>query len=262
MTVSAQGNKQVYIGNGFTKQFPFNFELFAKDNIHLYLVNLQGETQEILGGFNISFNTANPATGIISGGYIEYPSGEGTILPKDWKLVILRKVDNLQPTDLVSIPSYMPRIVENSLDLIVMQIQQLAEEVTRCVKKNIGAETAEEINPAYFTNLSEELKKSIDNFTKKVENELIEIENIRKELSEQTEKAVNNAKQTDEAISKFNELAKGFILEVEKKLNARPAVNSVSEYPFDFADDIKELTIEQEFQRLLKEGFKNQSRGN
>lgn len=138
MSVSTTLNKVIYTGNGTTTVFGYTFYVLDEDDITLYLVDVATEVQTLITtNFTLSPTGGSfPATG----GTVTYPA-VGTPLPSTKKIVILRETDLLQPTVLPTNTSLKPKVIEMSLDRATMGIQQVAEEVERCVKVGVGSGT-------------------------------------------------------------------------------------------------------------------------
>lgn len=131
MTVSTSLNLISFIGNGSATNFPFYFSVRKPEHLKVRIVTrLTGAFVELaLGDY--------AATGIgpdSVGGSVTY-SGLGS----DKLIVIYRIVPYTQDADIVNQSGFYPTVIEEQLDLIVMQVQQIAEAVGRALQLEIGA---------------------------------------------------------------------------------------------------------------------------
>lgn len=140
MTVQNDTNVKTYTGNGVTTVFPYDF--FIPGDSTTDQANLEVTLLEIATGIE-----GDPLADVlwsITGvgedtyGNVTYTGG-GTPLPATHKINIRRVVPYEQNLDLTTQSAYFPELLEEQLDLMVYQIQQLAEETARSVKVSIGA---------------------------------------------------------------------------------------------------------------------------
>jgi hypothetical protein len=120
------------LGNGSTTAFPFTFKVFAAADVAVTIANSSGvETPLVLNtDYSVALN-GNQDTS--PGGTITYPIS-GAALPSGSKLSIVGDIDYDQPLDLPSGGNFSPLALENQLDRATMQIQQLAEGLSRAAK--------------------------------------------------------------------------------------------------------------------------------
>lgn len=148
MTITTTNRYALFIGNGVTTVFPYTFEIPSADALQVSLQDaISGELIQVLapGSYSVT------GLGSPTGGSVGY--NPGTPIPSTQALVILRTVPYTQQLDIENQGGFFPDTLEQQLDFIVMQIQQLAEEITRAVVTSIGQSppTIEEINaiPGY-----------------------------------------------------------------------------------------------------------------
>jgi hypothetical protein len=120
------------LGNGSTTAFPFTFKVFAAADVAVTIANSSGvETPLVLNtDYSVTLN-GNQDTS--PGGTITYPIS-GAALPSGSKLSIVGDIDYDQPLDLPSGGNFSPLALENQLDRATMQIQQLAEGLSRAAQ--------------------------------------------------------------------------------------------------------------------------------
>lgn len=136
MTVSNPTNVVTYTGNGVTTIFPFSF-LIPEGTAVLTLTEIATgvESAEISSSLYTITGEDNP-----SGGSITYPL-TGSPVSASYYVNIKRLVDIAQSLDLTNQSSYLPELLEDQLDLIVMMIAQLDEMIGRAILVGPGGAT-------------------------------------------------------------------------------------------------------------------------
>ena len=123
MTVAATPAKAgPFVCDGVQTDFPFAFRALEPSHIAVYIGDAQVTT-----GFTVELAE--------TGGTVRF-----TIAPGSGKsLAILRATPFDQQTDIQDNQAFLPEIVETALDKLTMLVQQLKEEVSRCVKIAVAA---------------------------------------------------------------------------------------------------------------------------
>lgn len=135
MTVETEVSEAQFTGNGTATEFSFSPMLLdAAADIVVILTEIATEEETVLtagvGASNYSLTVASyPGTG-----YVTYPADEVTPMPSTHRLTIKRDTPNLQSTDLGNNSNYYPEVVERQLDRLTLQIQDLKEDVGRCLQ--------------------------------------------------------------------------------------------------------------------------------
>jgi hypothetical protein len=136
LTISSTTRKAgPFSGNGATTVFPFGFKVFTKTDIKVITVLTAGGTSRTLtldSDYSVTLNSnqdTNP------GGSITYPI-VGTPIPTGYQLVMLGALADLQPTDITNSGGFYPQVIEDMVDRATIQIQQLAENVSRAIVLN------------------------------------------------------------------------------------------------------------------------------
>lgn len=131
MTISSNIRKAgPFTGNGSTAAFPFYFKVFQASD--LLVVQLDSDTNiettlALTTNYTVSLNAdqdSNP------GGTVTLVAGA---LAVGYKLTITSDIGNLQPTDLTNQGGFYPEVIEDSFDRSTIQIQQLAEDMSRAL---------------------------------------------------------------------------------------------------------------------------------
>lgn len=141
MTVQNDTNVKTYTGNGVTTVFPYDFFIpgdSTTDQANVEVTLLEIDTG-IEGDPLADVLWSITGVGEDTYGNVTYTGG-GTPLPATYKINIRRVVPYEQNLDLTTQSAYFPELLEEQLDLMVYQIQQLAEETARSVKVAIGSE--------------------------------------------------------------------------------------------------------------------------
>lgn len=140
MTVQKDVTKNIYVGNGSTRTFPFTFECPAKhpEYIKVYLMQDDG-TALATSDYQLDMDARQ----------ITYPSS-GTALPEGKKLVIMRELPLQQMMNLVNNGPYFAEDVELAFDENVMAMQQIAEKLNRSIIMSVDIDGDAFVNEVPF----------------------------------------------------------------------------------------------------------------
>lgn len=139
MTVSTTTREVVLETTGATTEFPFNFRVLDADHLTV-------QRRVVSTGLVDKTYTASEYS--LTG--VGTDSGSVTISPalaSGYEIVITRTVDYKQELDIVNQGGFYPESVEEQLDLLVMQVQQLAAAVGRSIVVAPGS-SLDELGPA------------------------------------------------------------------------------------------------------------------
>lgn len=140
MTVQKDVTKNIYVGNGSTRTFPFTFECPAEhpEYIKVYLMQDDG-TALATSDYQLDMDARQ----------ITYPSS-GTALPEGKKLVIMRELPLQQMMNLVNNGPFFAEDVETAFDENVMAMQQIAEKLNRSIIMSVDIDGDAFINEVPF----------------------------------------------------------------------------------------------------------------
>lgn len=140
MTVQKDVTKNIYVGNGSTRTFPFTFECPAEhpEYIKVYLMQDDG-TALATSDYQLDMDAR----------HITYPS-IGTALPEGKKLVIMRELPLQQMMNLVNNGPYFAEDIETALDESIMALQQIAEKLNRTITMSVDIDGAAFVNEVPF----------------------------------------------------------------------------------------------------------------
>lgn len=140
MTVQKDVTKNIYVGNGSTRTFPFTFECPAEhpEYIKVYLMQDDG-TALATSDYQLDMDARQ----------ITYPSS-GTALPEGKKLVIMRELPLQQMMNLVNNGPYFAEDVETAFDENVMAMQQIAEKLNRSIIMSVDIDGDAFVNEVPF----------------------------------------------------------------------------------------------------------------
>ena len=140
MTVQKDVTKNIYVGNGSTRTFPFTFECPAEhpEYIKVYLMQDDG-TALATSDYQLDMDARQ----------ITYPSS-GTALPEGKKLVIMRELPLQQMMNLANNGPYFAEDVETAFDENVMAMQQIAEKLNRSIIMNVDIDGDAFVNEVPF----------------------------------------------------------------------------------------------------------------
>lgn len=135
MTISSQLRKAgPYRGNGVAAEFAFSFKIFKPDEL-VVIYTAPNEIESTLESgidYTVTLNTDQETA----------PGGKVVLnnaLPNEHKLTLTSNVQNLQPTELTNQGGFFPNVINASLDRATIQIQQIAEQISRSVKVPISS---------------------------------------------------------------------------------------------------------------------------
>lgn len=140
MTVQKDVTKNIYVGNGSTRTFPFTFECPAEhpEYIKVYLMQDDG-TALATSDYQLDMDAR----------HITYPS-IGAALPEGKKLVIMRELPLQQMMNLVNNGPYFAEDIETALDESIMALQQIAEKLNRTITMSVDIDGAAFVNEVPF----------------------------------------------------------------------------------------------------------------
>lgn len=126
MTLSTTTRKVQHNGNGSLKTFSYSFRIDSEDHFEVYITDADGVVT------SQTINSDYTATGVgnDNGGTIVFTTAPAATE----RVTILRTVDYDQQTDYVEGDLFRAETHEDALDYTVMQTQQLAEVLDRCLK--------------------------------------------------------------------------------------------------------------------------------
>lgn len=140
MTISSEGNKNTYPGDGADTTFDFTFPILDESHIEVEVVN---DTTGVVTTKTITTHYTVSGTGNTSGS-TDYASGTVTFVtaPASGETVVLRyDVPITQGTDLQENDNFPAETVEDNLDKLTMITSGHQEELDRSVKLNAADST-------------------------------------------------------------------------------------------------------------------------
>lgn len=146
MTVPATARRAgPFSGNGSTTSFSFSFKTFSADHLLVKKTSSAGVESNLALTTDYTV-TLNPDQDASPGGSITYPVS-GSPLAAGEKLTIIGSLDYEQTTDLLGGGAFNARVIEDTFDRTVIQIQQLEEKATRAMTLPVSA-TASPVLPS------------------------------------------------------------------------------------------------------------------
>lgn len=141
MTVSSTINKITYLGDGTNRTFNIPFYVLKEADLSFVLINIEtSEETYITSDYSVqAINYTFPSDTC----ELTYPI-IASPMPEGYKLIIIRTVDIQQTTEFKQNASLQPKVVEQALDKQAMAMQQLEEEISRCIKASLASEVEPE----------------------------------------------------------------------------------------------------------------------
>lgn len=126
MTISNQASAQMVAGDGITTVFSFNFVYDSSSVIQVYYIDAVG-TKTLLTSSQYTLTLNAPVTNQLwgVGGTVTYPL-IGSPIASGTYLYIQRVLTYTQNVSIQNQGNFYPQVTEQALDLLEMQIQQLA----------------------------------------------------------------------------------------------------------------------------------------
>lgn len=150
MTVPATARRAgPYNGNGSTTSFSFSFKTFAAGDLQVTRTSTTAIESVLVLNSDYSV-TLNPDQDASPGGTITYPIS-GSPLAAGEKLTIVGSLAYEQTTDLLGGGAFNARVIEDTFDRTVIQIQQLEERADRTLTLPVSA-TASTVLPVPSAN--------------------------------------------------------------------------------------------------------------
>ncbi len=126
MTIETQTNRVQYAGNGSAVNFPVPFPLYAEKHLQLILTGPDVDDTTLTDNYTVNgTGTANVS--------VTYPNS-GPPMGAGYKLTITRQLPLVQELDLENGGAFNADNIEAALDVLEMQIQQIAEVSDRAIK--------------------------------------------------------------------------------------------------------------------------------
>mgnify|MGYP002766482406 FL=1 len=140
MTVQKDVTKNIYVGNGSTRTFPFTFECPAEHSEYIKVYLMQDDGMALAtSDYQLDMDAKQ----------ITYPSS-GTALPEGKKLVIMRELPLQQMMNLVNNGPYFAEDIETAFDECVMAMQQIAEKLNRSIIMSVDIDGDAFVNEVPF----------------------------------------------------------------------------------------------------------------
>ncbi len=136
MSVTITTQKNIFSGDDSTDSFSYTFPIVDAAEVRLYKKATAangGGISLIASNYTVTPNAAAAGQVLKVGGSITYPNS-GTKLATGEKLIALRATDQDQEISLVTNGIYDALTLMGALDKLTMQIQDLQEQINRCVK--------------------------------------------------------------------------------------------------------------------------------
>lgn len=128
MTVTTEVASQTFTGNGAATNFPWtNMKVISADHIQVTRIVIATDVGAAVPSSDYTLNGVGSNAGSIDYLYLGAP------LPSTHSLLVERTVPYTQDTDIDNEGGFLPEVLEQQLDLMVMQIQQLKQQIADAV---------------------------------------------------------------------------------------------------------------------------------
>lgn len=150
MSISSTTDRNTYTGNGSVSVYDYDFKLFEATDLEVFVMSTTGAVVQLTE--TTDFTVAG--VGIRNGGSISlvnsgqaWLTGGGNLI-LNYKILLIRWLDLTQLTDIKNQGAYFPELHENEFDTIVMQLQMLNDQISRCAISPIF-DTPDVFNPTW-----------------------------------------------------------------------------------------------------------------
>lgn len=124
MTITSQTREMTATGNGVTTIFPYTFIIPDEDYAYVYTRVIATGDETLVSAINYTLD----GIGDPNGGDLTYNPG-GVPLPSTHQIILRRVVDLVQEVDVSTQSGFNAAVIETQLDLMVMGMQQIADDV-------------------------------------------------------------------------------------------------------------------------------------
>ncbi|HLP66390.1 MAG TPA: hypothetical protein VK181_02605 [Rhizobium sp.] len=157
MTVAVSATENSFSGNGVTTEFPTNIYATSSSQIKVYIRENGVDTLQIISsGYTLSDIGSPSGVTVIM---LAPPTGTQEV-------VILRETPRAQELNLTSSRAYNPEVLMNTLDLLVMMIQEIGEQQERTFRVKPGITVPVELeDPTVLSNAIEYLVTALNDST-------------------------------------------------------------------------------------------------
>jgi len=133
--LSSTNNREDYDGDGATRDWPITFPVtgIESDEITVYYVEADGTENLLSSSYEVDLTAPEVTYPTVASGLPVLTTAES--------IVILRELDLLQEIDYKNQGTLPAETIETGLDRLTMMVQQLDEEVGRCVQVSVSDST-------------------------------------------------------------------------------------------------------------------------
>lgn len=139
MTITNENTENLFSGNGVTTVFPTNIFALEEEQITVYLREDGVDTLQTLTTHYTLSNLDTPAGVTIT--MLVAPTA-------DQEVIVVRDTPRTQELDLTTTRAYNPEVLMDTLDRIVMMMQEVTDEIARAFKVKPGIGSPVEIEDA------------------------------------------------------------------------------------------------------------------
>lgn len=129
-------------GNSVATSFPFDFKVFAKEDLQVTRTVVSSGVEELLeldSDYSVLLNADQEND---PGGSVEYLPLDGLPMSSAYELVVLSVVPATQEMDIANAGNFLPDVLEKALDRTILIIQQALEKIGRAITIPAGEPNA------------------------------------------------------------------------------------------------------------------------
>lgn len=122
MTIQTTTNKIIYVGNGITTSFSYNFAIQSNTWLNIYI---DGVLQVLTTNYSVTGVNASSGGNVI---FVTAPSASSSVIISRTNIPVTQLID-LRVND-----QFPPETIESELDKLTMLLQQVTESNTRSIR--------------------------------------------------------------------------------------------------------------------------------
>lgn len=127
VTISTDAASKTFLGNGITVGFPCEFRIFSDTDVSVSIVDpVAGTNVPLVLDTDYTISGAGDQSGFTLSTAVPVPAGKNLLVSRDIAIE--------QPTDFTNQGAFFPTMHEDTADRTVMQVQQLAHQISLALR--------------------------------------------------------------------------------------------------------------------------------
>ncbi len=155
MSIATQTCKQIYVGDGETRQWEISFPFLSAQDIGVYVTDAEGTETKVTTSYEV--NTATQQ--------VIYPTPASGLapLPSGYKLTLLRTTASTQEITLTQQGVLDAAQLEHGFDKLTLQLQEVREQAARGIQYKVSSGKTSADADEFLTRLQTEQTSALEN---------------------------------------------------------------------------------------------------